>query len=91
MHALKTTRTALFAALLACHIYGQDAASLYRQGVDLHQRGDLAGAAGAYRKSLALDAGNVAAHSNLGAALAGLGRFDEAVPEYEKSARRRGT
>ncbi len=85
LQALNPIRTLLLTALLACRLYGQDAAAFYRQGVDLHQRGDLAGAVEAYRKSLALDGGNVAARSNLGAALAGLGRFDDAVPEYEKA------
>jgi tetratricopeptide (TPR) repeat protein len=83
--AIAASPIVLIAVLLASPALAQDAASFYRQGVDLHQRGDLAGAAEAYRKSLALDGGNVAAHSNLGAALAGLGRFDEAIPEYEKA------
>jgi tetratricopeptide (TPR) repeat protein len=63
----------------------QDAASLYRQGVDRQQQGDLAGAAGLYKESLKLDVGNIAARSNLGAALAGLGRYDEAIPEYRQA------
>lgn len=63
----------------------QDAASLYRQGVDRQQAGDLAGAADLYRQSLHLDASNIAARSNLGAALAGLGRYDEAIPEYQEA------
>lgn len=76
----------LFSALLtAASIPAQDAAALYRDGVDRQQRGDLAGAVEAYRGSLALDGTNLAAHSNLGAALAGLGRFDEAIPEYQKA------
>jgi tetratricopeptide (TPR) repeat protein len=79
----------VFALLLALSFAiltpGQDGAALYRQGVDLQQKGDLAGAVDAYRKSLALDGSNVAAHSNLGAALAGLGRYEEAIPEYLKA------
>jgi tetratricopeptide (TPR) repeat protein len=51
----------------------------------MQQKADLAGAVEAYRASLALDGGNIAAHSNLGAALVGLGRFDEAIPEYQKA------
>jgi tetratricopeptide (TPR) repeat protein len=72
------------AALPAIPLCAQDATALYREGVDRQQRGDLSGAAEAYRKSLEQDPGNVAAHSNLGAALAGLGRYEEAVPEYER-------
>lgn len=68
-------------------IAGQDGSALYREGVDRQRAGDLSGAVAAYRASLALDGSNVAAHSNLGAALAGLGRFDEAIPEYENALR----
>jgi tetratricopeptide (TPR) repeat protein len=74
----------LIAALLG-RAYAQDAASLYRQGVDRQRQGDLAGAAELYKKSLELDGGNIAARSNRGAALAGLGRYDEAVPEYQQA------
>ena len=73
----------LFTILLAFPASAQDATSLYRQGVDRQQQGDLAGAAEFYRKSLAQDSANVAARSNLGAALAGMGRYDDAIPEYE--------
>ncbi|MES1257125.1 MAG: tetratricopeptide repeat protein [Acidobacteriota bacterium] len=63
----------------------QDAAAFYRQGVDLQRQGDLAGAAALYRQSLERDPSNIAARSNLGAALAGLGRYDEAIPEYQQA------
>src|SRR5258708_529044 len=75
----------LMAALVGCSAIAQDVASLYRQGVDRQHLGDLAGAVESYRKCLAQDPANVAAHSNLGAALAGLGRYDEAIPEYERA------
>lgn len=78
-------RAALLFVLAAFAAQAQDAAALYRQGVDSQQKGDLAAAAEAYRKSLALDSSSIAAHSNLGAALVGLGRFEEAVPEYLKA------
>jgi tetratricopeptide (TPR) repeat protein len=65
----------------------QDAGMLYRQGVDRQQQGDLAAAAGLYKESLKLDGTNIAARSNLGAALAGLGRYDEAIPEYQQALR----
>jgi tetratricopeptide (TPR) repeat protein len=60
-----------------------DPVALYRQAVDKQQQGDLAGAATLDREVLRQDSGNVAARSNLGAALAGQRRFDEAIPEYE--------
>jgi tetratricopeptide (TPR) repeat protein len=55
----------------------------YREAVDRQQAGDLAGAAQLYREVLRQDPGNIAARSNLGAALAAQGQFDEAIPEYE--------
>jgi tetratricopeptide (TPR) repeat protein len=72
-------------ALIATQALAQDPATLYRQGVDRQRAGDLAGAVESYRKLLAEDGTNIAARSNLGAALAGLGHYDEAVPEYEKA------
>src|ERR1700719_3418729 len=75
----------VLATVLAVPALAEDAQSLYRQGVDRQQAGDLAGAAGLYRQSLKLDAANIAARSNLGAALAGLGRYDEAIPEYQQA------
>ena len=47
------------------------------------QAGDLEGAAKEYRAFLKVHPEATAIHSNLGAALAGLGRFEEAVPEYK--------
>jgi tetratricopeptide (TPR) repeat protein len=47
------------------------------------QAGDLAGAVPEYQEFLKLHPEATAIHSNLGAALAGLGRFQEALPEYE--------
>ena len=47
------------------------------------QAGDLEGAAAEYRQFLRLHPEATAIHSNLGAALAGLGRFEEAISEYK--------
>ena len=49
------------------------------------QAGDLAGAVREYREFLKSYPQATAIHSNLGAALAGLGRFEEAVPEYKQA------
>ena len=78
-------RSLLLIWLVALAAGAQDAGSLYRQGVDRQQSGDLPGAVELYRQSLQADATNVAARSNLGAALAGLGRYDEAIPEYQEA------
>ena len=83
-HGVRMSALRLLALVFAIGI-GARYSALYRQGVDLQHNGDLAGAAEAYRKSLAIDASNVAALSNLGAALAGLGRYDEAISEYLKA------
>lgn len=71
--------------IAALPLLAQDAAELYRKGVDAQRAGDLSTAVENYKTSLAADPSNVAARSNLGAALAGLGRYAEAVPEYEKA------
>ena len=47
------------------------------------QAGDLEGAVKEYRQFLKMHPEATAIHTNLGAALAGLGRFEEAIPEYK--------
>jgi tetratricopeptide (TPR) repeat protein len=47
------------------------------------QAGDLEGAVAGYRQFLKLHPEATAIHSNLGVALAGLGKFEEAIPEYK--------
>jgi tetratricopeptide (TPR) repeat protein len=49
------------------------------------QSGDLEGAVPEYRQFLKLHPEVAAIHSNLGAALAGLGRYEEALPEYKSA------
>ena len=60
----------------------EDVREAYQRAVSLHQAGDLEAAAAAYRDVLALERGNAAARSNLGAALAALGRYEEAIEAY---------
>jgi Flp pilus assembly protein TadD len=59
----------------------EDARTALARAVSLHQAGDLEGSVAAYRESLAL-APSVEARSNLGAALAALGRYAEAIDAY---------
>jgi tetratricopeptide (TPR) repeat protein len=59
--------------------------TLLRHALQLHQSGDIAGAISEYRNYLAQVPDNVAARSNLGAALAHAGRFEEAIVEYRKA------
>jgi tetratricopeptide (TPR) repeat protein len=59
----------------------EDATAALARAVQLHQAGDLEGAITAYRESLRLGP-TAEAGSNLGAALAALGRYQEAIEAY---------
>ena len=74
----------LLVALLAASPHPEDARAALARAVALHQKGDLEGAVAAYRESLAL-APSVEARSNLGAALAALGRYEEAIESYRRA------
>src|SRR6266513_6232918 len=56
---------------------------LVQNAIQKQQAGDLEGAVAEYKQFLKLHPEATAIHSNLGDALAGLGRFEEAVPEYK--------
>src|ERR1700761_7838615 len=56
---------------------------LVQDAMQKQQSGDLEGAVPEYREFLKLHPEVAAIHSNLGAALAGLGRYEEALPEYK--------
>ncbi|MGA7235982.1 MAG: tetratricopeptide repeat protein [Bryobacteraceae bacterium] len=73
--------------LFACTLLsGQEPAAspgtLLQHAIALHKAGDLEGAIRAYREYLAAEPDSVQARSNLGAALAGTSRYDEAIAEY---------
>jgi tetratricopeptide (TPR) repeat protein len=61
-----------------------DADALFESAVVRHQAGDVVGAIEFYEASLEKDPTRVDARSNLGAAYAGLGRYDEAVKQYRE-------
>src|ERR1700744_354961 len=61
----------------------QQQQQLVQDAMQKQQAGDLAGAVPEYREFLKLHPEATAIHSNLGAALAGLGRYEEALPEYK--------
>ncbi len=63
--------------------FPQTAQELVQDAIRKQQSGDLEGAASEYRQFLKAYPEAAAIHSNLGAALAGLGRFEEAVSEYK--------
>ncbi|MET0556699.1 MAG: tetratricopeptide repeat protein [Vicinamibacteria bacterium] len=59
-----------------------DSDALFESAVRRHQAGDVVGAIEFYEAALEKDPSRVDARSNLGAAYAGLGRYDEAVKQY---------
>jgi tetratricopeptide (TPR) repeat protein len=61
----------------------QQLQQLVQDAMQKQQAGDLEGAVTGYRQFLKVHPDAAAIHSNLGAALAGLGRFEEALPEYK--------
>ena len=76
----------LLALLIVTTAHAQTAQQLQQLVQDAMQKqqaGDLEGAVTEYRQFLKLHPEAAAIHSNLGAALAGLGRFEEALPEYK--------
>jgi tetratricopeptide (TPR) repeat protein len=62
-----------------------DPASLLASAVSLHQKGDVEGAVALYERVLALGADSPGLRSNLGAAYAGLGRYDDAIEQYGRA------
>ena len=78
-------RTLLFILLLILPLaaIAQSAQGLVQDAQQKQRSGDLEGAAAEYRQFLQTHPEATAIHSNLGAALAGLGRFEEAIAEYQ--------
>lgn len=72
---------ALFSVSLAAH--PQSPQELVEDAQQKQRAGDLEGAAAEYKQFLQSHPEATAIHSNLGAALAGLGRFEQAIGEYK--------
>jgi tetratricopeptide (TPR) repeat protein len=68
------------AALLAQQDHTED---LLKEAIRLHQAGDVEAAIGDYQKYLAVRPDSPLAHSNLGAAYAKSGRYQDAVEQYQ--------
>ena len=84
--------SSLFALILTpvflCIAQGQiSPQQLVQDAMQKQQSGDLEGAVPEYKQFLKLHPEVAAIHSNLGAALAGLGRYEEALPEYKTALR----
>ncbi len=60
-----------------------DPERLFGSAIEAQQRGDYATAIADYQKLLKLSPKMVEARANLGAALAHMGRFDEAIAQYQ--------
>src|SRR5205807_1352738 len=65
--------------------YPQDFQATWQRALTLHQAGDLPGAIEAYKECLRIAPNRFDARSNLGAALAALGRYSEAVEQYRQA------
>ena len=57
------------------------------EAVKLHRAGQLSAAVEKYREVLKTSPGSLEARSNLGSALAALGRYEEAIVEYRQALR----
>jgi tetratricopeptide (TPR) repeat protein len=62
-----------------------EADKLLAQAMELHQAGDLIGAIEGYETALKLEPDRPDIRSNLGAAFVRLGRFSEAIAQYERA------
>ena len=90
MGKLKDVIASIACALLIPYLGGQaviraqisDVERALDRAVQLHQAGDVSGAITQYKAILAQHPGRVDVRSNLGAAFAQLGRFEEAIAEY---------
>lgn len=76
-----------FGLALAVAAQAQSPQELVQEAQQKQRSGDLEGAVSEYRQFLQVNPGATAIHSNLGAALAGLGRYEEAVAEYKAALR----
>ena len=77
----------LVVLIIATAIRAQSPQELVQQGMDKQRAGDLKGAVTDYKQFLLIHPEATAIHSNLGAALAGLGQFEEAIAEYKTALR----
>ena len=81
----------LLLLILALAARAQTPQEIVQEGLQKQRIGDLEGAATDYRRFLLIHPEATAIHSNLGAALAGLGRFEEAISEYKTALRQSPT
>src|SRR5882724_9765820 len=80
-------RLTLALTIAACAKAQQDPRQLYLRATELQRAGDFEGAVREYRAALVLDPSSVPLRSNLGAALAHLGRYSDAIAVYQAALR----
>lgn len=73
----------LFSLAVSAVAQTQSPQALVQDAIEQQRAGHLETAVTEYRQFLKLQPEATAIHSNLGAALADLGRFEEAIPEYQ--------
>src|SRR5688572_2435348 len=73
------------ASIVALSAQQSAAAAAFREGAAAQQRGDLQSAADAYRRAIEIEPRFAEAHTNLGAVLARLGRYEDAVVSIERA------
>src|SRR5256885_225608 len=67
---------------------GQSADQLYNEALAADQKGDFARAALLYEEVIKVQPDSIPARTNLGAVLVQLGRFQEAIAQYEEAIKR---
>jgi tetratricopeptide (TPR) repeat protein len=83
MHRLLLLPILLFSSLLCAQAPQLSPQQLVEDAMQKQQAGDLASAVTGYKQFLKLHPEATPIHTNLGVALAGLGRYEEAVSEYK--------
>jgi len=83
MHRLGLFSILIFSTLVRAQSPQIAAQQLVDDAMHKQKAGDLSGAIGEYKQFLKMHPEATPIHANLGAALAGLGRYEEAVTEYK--------
>lgn len=77
----------IFAVLLSSHAQNAGPDRLFNQAIAEQSQGDYLAAIRDYRRYLAGHSNSVEARANLGAALAHIGEFDDAIEQYQSAIR----
>src|SRR5215469_2647143 len=83
MHRSCLLAILIFSTLLRAQSPQVSPQELVEDAMQKQKAGDLVGAVAGYKQFLKLHPEATAIHANLGAALAGLGRYEEAISEYK--------